>query len=413
MISWSKRIGIVTGNTFEYYDIAVFAAISTYIAVNFFPGDTKNSLLFVWGIFALRFLMRPVGGYIMGWYADKYGRKPALILTSGLIGIATITLALLPTYNEIGLLAPCILLLLQMIQSFCFGGEYPVIISYLVDNSTEKEKSRVSALIVASSLMGVVLSLVITFGLEYSLTKEQMTAWGWRIPLFLGIFNIIFSFYFKLKLTDKLSTMADSQGFGFDLNSIIKVFLVTIPAGITFYVNAVSSSTVINAFTDDSATKTLFALLSNALLVVLFLIAGWLIDKYSNAEKAMTAGIYSLILFSAPLYMLLDSSNIIVLGMAKLCILGISAIILAPTCAVIFEQTAAKNRTTSLALGYNLALSIFGGLTPLAIAALSSYDTVYTGLVLGATGFTYVFAIKLMNTHFDGRVKTSENVVLS
>ncbi|WP_163836965.1 MFS transporter [Spartinivicinus ruber] len=413
MVSWSKRIGIVTGNTFEYYDIAVFAAISTYIAANFFPGDTKNSLLFVWGIFALRFLMRPVGGLVMGRYADKYGRKPALILTSAIIGTATITLALLPTYNEIGLLAPCILLLLQMMQSFCFGGEYPVVISYLIDNAEEKERSKVSALIVASSMMGVILSLIITFILEYSLTNEQMTAWGWRIPLMLGVFNIIFSFYFKLKLTDKLPATTSQQQHRFDISSITKVFLVAIPAGITFYVNAVSSNTVINAFTDDSAVKTLFSLLSNTMLVVLFLLAGWLIDRYSTAEKAMTAGIYSLILFSAPLYMLLDSTNLVILVMAKLCILGISAIILAPTCAVIFEQTTAANRTTSIALGYNVALSIFGGLTPLAITALSSYDAIYTGLVLGATGLTYVIAIKGMSANFDEKIKSSENMALN
>ncbi|MBU2706015.1 MFS transporter [Zooshikella marina] len=413
MISWKRRLGIVAGNTFEYYDIAVYASISTYIAVNFFPESTENSLLFVWGIFALRFLMRPIGGLVMGMYSDKHGRKPALIFTSALIGAATLMLACLPTYQHIGLLAPCALLLLQMMQSFCFGGEYPVIISYLLDNAYPNEKARVSSLIVSSSLLGVIISLVVTFILEYQLTAEEMTSWGWRVPLALGVLNIIISFYFKLKLTDKVPLEANHKTFKLDMHSIVKVFLVAIPAGIIFYVNATCSNTLVKLIADSSELKALYALLNNTILVLLFLVVGYAVDKHWSTQKAMTMGIYGLIVFSPVLYMMLDSTDISMLILAQSCILIISALILSPTCAVLFNQTTALNRTTSLALGYNIALSIFGGLTPLVITSLSTFNPVFTGLVIGATGFTYLFATKIMGSSrvLDHNFRTEQELI--
>jgi len=399
LVTWKRRLGIISGNIFEYYDIAVYGVIYVYIAENFFSNSSlEQSIIFVWGIFAIRFLMRPIGGFIIGLYADQYGRKKALILTSSLIGVATISMAILPTYSQIGIAAPLILLLLQMIQSFCFGGEYPVIICYLLETSKKESKTKVSALIVASCLVGVLMAQSLILILEYNLSREEMVDFGWRIPLFLGIFNIVLSFYFKFKLVDKVPLAVNKSRYKVDKKSILKVFLISIPAGIVFYVNATAGRILINVIDPSDAVKLSFPLLSNVFFIIFIVFVGWLFDRYSSSKKAMDLGVYCLIILSAPLYAILDTGNVVYLVIANTGLLFISALILAPTCAVIFSQVKGTHKAVSLGVGFNSALSIFGGITPLVITLLSPYELKYTGLIIGLFGFTYLYSMRIKSS---------------
>ncbi|MEI8631727.1 MFS transporter [Vibrio sp. PP-XX7] len=138
----------------------------------------------VWGIFALRFLIRPLGGLIVGRVADQQGRKKALIITSSLTGTATLMMSVLPVHF-FGEGIVVVLLLLQMVQAFSFGGEYPTIILYLHQESAAKEQSRISSLIVASSIVGVIVSVLIMMGLK-ALLIDRTNGILWLAYSFIG-----------------------------------------------------------------------------------------------------------------------------------------------------------------------------------------------------------------------------------
>ncbi|MBP1429051.1 MFS transporter, partial [Providencia rettgeri] len=203
-MKWKYRFGAVAGNTLEYYDIAVFAAISSYLSAELERLGYNQATEMVWGIFALRFIIRPVGAYIIGRYADSVGKKSALVLTSFITGTATLCMALLPI-NLLGNYTPIAILILQMALSFSFAGEYPSLITYLFNNSKNNENSRLSAIINGSTAFGIIISLTVVFALEFFLEPEMMQSIGWRVPLFLGVLNIAISFWFRMKLPNNLS----------------------------------------------------------------------------------------------------------------------------------------------------------------------------------------------------------------
>ena len=170
-LTWKQKIGAVTGNALEFYDIAVFASISGFISVLFAHQGIEHAEYVVWGIFALRFLVRPLGGLVIGHYAKNHGVRSALILTNLMIGLATLSMAFMPV-ESLGKYIVVVFLLLQIVQAFSFGGEYPTLISYLHQGTDQADKSKTSSLIVASSLVGVVVSLVVVYGLKELLTVE-------------------------------------------------------------------------------------------------------------------------------------------------------------------------------------------------------------------------------------------------
>ncbi|WP_083429640.1 MFS transporter [Candidatus Fukatsuia symbiotica] len=386
MLTWKQRLGVVARNACEFYDIALFAAISGYITVEFQQAGMGNSTYIVWGIFALRFLIRPLGGYIIGLYADHYGRKAALILTSTVIGLSTLTMAVLPI-SKLGAAAPLLFLILQMLQAFSFGGEYPTIIHYLLSESEQKQRAKISSMIVASSLVGVLMSLLIVYFINNLLSPEEMQQIGWRIPLLIALVNIAISFYFRQKLKEISPCVIKNQGI--TLLAVLKIFLIVIPGAVVFYVQNLASTLSKRAL-DNGTLQTLYPLLSSSLLLVFVLFIGWLTDKYSTPQKIFRLGIYALLIAAAPLYLLLASKSVVLVIIAQLALTLIAALILSNLAAVLFEKSA--NKTAILGLGYNAALSVFGGLSPLIIALLIPFGGLFPGIYVAASGVAFVVA---------------------
>ncbi|QMV15833.1 MFS transporter [Vibrio spartinae] len=378
MLSWPQRLGIVSGNAFEFYDIAVYAAISPYLSHLLSSHGIAHSEWMVWGIFALRFLIRPLGGLVIGKIADTQGRKKALIITSSLTGTATLLMAALPV-NILGESLVILLLCLQMVQAFSFGGEYPTIIQYLHQSSRSEQQARISSLIVASSIIGVIASVLIVMGLKDTLSESQMQSYGWRIPLVIGAINIAMSFWFRLRLPAVLSA-PPSPRLTNDVRATVRVGLVSITGAVVFYVQNISSSILAKDFPIQP-----FTLVNSVTLLMMILLVGWLTDKYILSPRtSFSWGLLAGLVISYPAYYLLIHSHY---GwqqwIAFMAISLISALILANLATVLFSI--ARNNTTSLGLGYNIALSIFGGMSPLIVSFLSEYDASYVGAYAALT----------------------------
>ena len=384
ILNWKKRLAVVSGNAFEFYDIAVFAAIAPFISHIFKANGVEQSDYVVWGIFALRFILRPVGGYVISRIADKQGYKKALILTSSLTGAATLGMSLLPTESDNIVL---VFLLLQMVQAFSFGGEYPAVINYLVETSKPHERSRISSMIVASSIVGVITSLLIVQVLILYLSESEMNDFGWRIPLVIGAVNIMMSFWFRARLPN-VQVIEDKKKTSLSLGLLGKVFLISTTGAIIFYIQNLSSS-----FLEKNVQISYFSLLNSILLFVLILLVGWLTDRYSATHKVFKYGLFSSVILLFPLYYLLNVNNtllqVIVLALISL----IAAMVLANLAAILFSSSTGD--IVSLGIGYNVALSIFGGLSPLIVKVVSSYSISYVGLYAAVAALPALIALTI------------------
>ncbi|MBX9477207.1 MFS transporter [Yersinia enterocolitica] len=384
-MKWRFRLGAVAGNTLEYYDIAVFTAISGYLSAEFTQQGYAQADSIVWGIFALRFLTRPLGGYLIGHYADRVGRKAALILSSFITGVATLCMALLPV-SILGYTAPLVVLLLQMTLSLSFGGELATLTTYLYNDAADNERARISSLISGSALIGVLASLLMVYMLERTLDPTSMQTFGWRIPLLFGIVNIAISFWFRIKLP--IQPPIDCHRHINWLN-VIQMVLTLAPSVTVFYAQNMSMS-LIRETLQIGNLKNVYAMLSTLLLLILMLLFGWLIDKHLTAAKGFRWGVFILIIFTAPLYFLLSSNNLELVLLAQFLITANAALII--SCIQSVVANIAQGHTATMGVGCNLAPSLFGGVAPLIISILLPYGLVYVGGYIALTGFTVLLS---------------------
>jgi MHS family alpha-ketoglutarate permease-like MFS transporter len=175
------------GNLIEWYDWYVYAAFSIYFASVFFPSSNSTAqLLNTAGIFAVGFLIRPLGGWLLGWYADRAGRRAALTLSVTMMGIGSLGIAVLPGYAQIGALAPILLVAARLLQGLSLGGEYGTSATYLSEVATPHRRGFYSSFQYVTLTSGQLLALGVQIILQQVLTPQQMHDWGWRIAFVIG-----------------------------------------------------------------------------------------------------------------------------------------------------------------------------------------------------------------------------------
>ncbi|WP_234327657.1 MFS transporter [Streptomyces sp. NRRL F-2664] len=196
-------IGGSLGNLVEWYDWFVYASFAIYFADSFFPGDNPTTqLMNTAGIFAVGFLMRPVGGWILGRAADRHGRKSALTLTVTMMSVAALLIAVAPTYGQAGYFGALVLLLARLLQGMSIGGEYAASATYLTEASARNRRGLGSSFQYVSMTCGQLLGLGILITMQHTLTTSQLESWGWRIPFVLGALFAVVVFWLRRRLQE-------------------------------------------------------------------------------------------------------------------------------------------------------------------------------------------------------------------
>src|SRR6202049_3504928 len=183
--SFTKLVVAVSiGNALEWYDISSYGYFAVYVSKAFFPNaDPAISLLLTFGTFGLAFLVRPIGGVVLGAYADRHGRKASLMISIVLMTLGTLAIAIMPTYETIGILAPIAILTARLVQGFSAGGEFGSSTAFLVEHAPDR-RGFIASWQFASQGLGNLLASVFGVGLTSWMAPAEMQSWGWRISFF-------------------------------------------------------------------------------------------------------------------------------------------------------------------------------------------------------------------------------------
>jgi len=199
-------VGASSGNLVEWYDFYAYAFTSIYFASAFFPtGDTTSQLLATAGIFAVGFFMRPLGGWLFGWLADKHGRRTSMIISVLMMCAGSLTIALMPTYASIGAAAPIALLVARLAQGLSVGGEYGTAATYMSEVASKGNRGFYSSFQYVTLIGGQLLALLVLAILQSMLTTDELKAWGWRIPFVIGALAAVVALYLRRSLAETAS----------------------------------------------------------------------------------------------------------------------------------------------------------------------------------------------------------------
>ena len=362
----------VIGNALEWYDFVVYGFLTVIISRLFFPAHSEYaSLLLTTATFGVGFFMRPVGGIILGLYADRKGRKAALQLIIGLMTISMAIIAFAPPYSAIGIAAPLLMVLARLLQGFATGGEFASATSFLVEASPEQHRGFYGSLqMVGQSLAalgGALSGVLVTRGF----TSEQLDSWGWRLPFMFGLLIGPVGLYIRrhLEETDAFlesRSKRQTQAVGALLNqhqrSILVTFGLVICGTISYYVILVYMPTFANKQLNLPLNEAFIAQVIGLVCMTLVIpVCGTLSDRIGRRPILIAAPVaYLLLLYPFFTWIHAHPSFLhLVLMQTVLC--SIAGAFSGPISTAVAEQFPVGVRSTGLAVAYNMAVMLFGG----------------------------------------------------
>ncbi|HMN72622.1 MAG TPA: MFS transporter [Rhodoblastus sp.] len=369
------------GNALEWFDFTVFGLFAGVIGKLFFPSDNPaSSLLLTFATFGIAFAARPLGGLVFGLYADKHGRKKALVVMITLMAIGTGLLGVLPTYAAIGIAAPLLLLLARLIQGFSAGGEFGSASALLIEFAPPGMRGFFGAFQMVSQSLAFAIGAAMAVLLNTSLTPDQFTSWGWRVPFLLGILIGPIGYYLRRKvdespefqayLAEKRKDSAPAQKttlgrlFSEHPRELIASFCLIAAGTAINYIGAVFlpayAATELKLPLVSAQYGLMLASLANAVLVLIF---GALSDRIGRRAVLAPALILYVVLSYVLFQRLVAEPSVAHLWQLQSAGLLLGALA-GPMPAFMTEIFPVAVRSTGASLMYNFAVMLFGGLAP-------------------------------------------------
>ena len=408
MISKSKHqylLATVIGNALEYYDVTLYGFFAVLLAPKFFPTlDPKIAILASLSTFAAGFLMRPLGGAFFGHIGDRWGRKKALLLSIFMITLPTLIIGLLPTYNQIGILAPTILVICRLLQGFCTGGEYCGASVFIAENAQRGSDGFAGSILIVSGFLGATIGTTI----GAICTADFMPTWGWRIPFVMGALFGLIGFYMRrtveespaFRVIEEKKEIIKSplmKALKEDWRNLVCTFGIGATGDIPFYIISIYTNIVL---TQHLHLPTSQIMAINTLLMVWWMILlpfmGLLADKIGKKRLMMTSSIMIiLIAYPISVYTYADLSLKTVLIM-QFVLSTVSSGFGASMSTFIPSLFAPNRRYSAIGISYNSGTAILGGTTPLVVTALVNYTGMPTApaFYMILSGFIGWFAVR-------------------
>lgn len=361
------------GNLIEWYDWYVYSAFAVYFSAEFFPkGDPTSQLLNTAAIFAVGFLMRPIGSLLMGRYADRHGRRAALTLSITVMAGGSLIIACTPSYESIGIMAPIILVLARLLQGLSLGGEYGTSATYLSEMASSGRRGFYSSFQYVTLVAGQMVALGVQIVLQQLLSEPDMKSWGWRIPFIIGAMGAVAVLWLRRTMDESeqfsniKSQKRESAGTVRALmkhpKAVLTVVGLTLGGTVAFYTyTTYLQKFMVNTVGLPKEVVSWINFVALLIFVVLQPIAGLLSDKIGRRPLLMAFGILGTLL-TAPIFFFMEKTTepivAFLLMMVGLIIVtgytSINAIVKA-------ELFPTEIRALGVGLPYALTVAIFGG----------------------------------------------------
>jgi MHS family alpha-ketoglutarate permease-like MFS transporter len=366
-------IGGSTGNLVEWYDWYAYAAFTLYFAPHFFPSEDRTAqLLSAAGIFAVGFLMRPIGAWLMGVYADRHGRKSGLTLSVALMCAGSLLIGITPGYETIGVAAPLLLVLARLMQGLSIGGEYGASATYLSEMAGKSRRGFFSSFQYVTLIAGQLVAICVLLLLQATLTEAQLDAWGWRIPFFIGGALAISVFWLRRGLAETQSfAVAKAQGApksGFvelitnHPRETLTVMLLTAGGTIAFYAYSIyMQKFLVNTSGLSRETASQINAVTLFLFMLLQPVAGALSDRIGRKPLMVGFGVLGMLCTYPIFTTLATTKDPVVAGALVMVGLVIVTGYTSINAVVKAELFPAHIRALGVALPYALANTLFGG----------------------------------------------------
>ncbi|MDV2117876.1 MFS transporter [Alcaligenes faecalis] len=398
------------GNAVEWFDWTIYASFAIFFSSQFFPeGNETTALLASFGIFAVGFFMRPIGGWLLGIFSDRYGRKAALGLTILMMAGGSLIIAVTPTYAAIGLAAPLLLTLARLLQGLSLGGEYASATTFLTEMAPPHRRGFYSSFVFFSAAVGILAASAVGWVLTTWLSRAEMSEWGWRIPFLLGALGGVVGLWIRRSIPET-EAFSESKKAGVEkqpLRTLLREYPVEVLRIIGFSILTTFAFYIFVAYVPTYAIRHVqadpkVAFAANTVALIVFMVVqplfGALSDRIGRKPQLIVFAAGYLFFFY-PLMSTLGPSFGSIL-MVELFGLVLYAMYTSIGPAIMSEQFPTSVRAVGIGAPYNLMVALLGGTTPYLLTWLQSngLERWFFYYVLAGAVITLVTFIRMPET---------------
>lgn len=370
------------GNFVEWFDYAVYGYLAVTITAVFFPdSDPATGLMLTFALFAISFLVRPLGGFVWGHLGDKIGRREALSWSILIMSAATFCIALIPSYDTIGIWAPILLLIIRVVQGFSASGEYAGASAFLVEYAPANRRGLYAAVVPASTATGLLLGSLLAALLTGLLEPEQMQSWGWRLPFLLAAPMGLIGRYIRTRLEDSpvfkelaKEDNADnapvSSLFKNHWRQLVQAVGAVLLNAVGFYLILSYMPTHLSQNIGLSETASYVATtVALATYIGFIFVVGILSDRFGRKKVLMSASIL-FVLLTVPAFMLLETGNFLIVVLVQILLGAMLSLNDGTLPSYLAEMFPTRVRYSGFAVSFNLSNALFGGTAPFVATVL-------------------------------------------
>ncbi|MBF8757699.1 MFS transporter [Pseudomonas guariconensis] len=387
------------GNFVEWFDYAAYGYLATIIAATFFPdADKTTGLLATFAVFALSFIVRPLGGVVWGHFGDRHGRRNALSWSILIMSVSTFCIGILPSHAQIGVWAPCLLLLIRLVQGFSASGEYAGASAFLAEYAPAGRRGLYTSIVPASTAAGLLFGAAFVATLHALLSTEALHSWGWRLPFLLAAPFGLVGRYIRMSLQDtpkflEMEQRLESKGCGgstpirelltLHRRSLLIGIGVTCLNAVAFYLLLSYMPTYLSNEMGMSERDSFIAsTVSLATYIGLIFLMGRLSDRFGRKTMLVIASLLFLGL-TVPLFSLLDHQPLLVILAIQILFGAMLAMNDGTLPCLLAEIFPTRVRFSGFALSFNIANALFGGTAPF----IATWLIQVTGSTLAPAGY--------------------------